>query len=111
MNEDGEMLSIAEVREYIRTDKPLKINEEANWNNRSKQTKEYYIDRYMAKNLYYIVCMDWARFNAETVIDGRKYRYIALMPYDMINSKTNSVGWNDLRVCDDKWFWQSPYNE
>ena len=55
--------------------------------------------------------MDWARFNAETVIDGRKYRYIALMPYDMINSKTNSVGWNDLRVCDDKWFWQSPYNE
>ena len=111
MNEDGEMLSIAEVREYIRTDKPLKINEEANWNNRSKQTKEYYIDRYMAKNLYYIVCMDWARFNAETVIEGRKYRYIALMPYDMINSKTNSVGWNDLRVCDDKWFWQSPYNE
>lgn len=111
MNENGEMLSIAEVREYIRTDKPLKINEDANWNNRSKQTKEYYIDQYMAKNLYYLSCMDWSRFNAETVIEGRKCRYIALMPYDKIDSKTDAVGWYDLRVCDDEWFWQSPYNE
>lgn len=111
MDENGDMLSIAEVREFIRNDKPLQINDDANWNNRSKQTKEYYIDHYMAKNLYYLVCMEYARFDAETVKEGQTYRYIALMPYDKINSQSTAIDWNDLRVCDDKWFWQSPYEE
>lgn len=109
MDENGTMLSIAEVRERIRTDKPLQINDYANWNHQSKQTKEYYIDNYMAKNLYYLVCMEWARFNAETAIEGQTYRYIALMPYDKINSESSSINWSYTRVCDDKWFWQSPY--
>ena len=111
MDENGVMLSIAEVRERLRTDKPLQINENANWNNRSKQTKEYYLDHYMAKNLYYLQCMEVARFNSETFIEGQTYRYITLMPYDKINSKSNAVNWNDLRICDDKLFWQSPYEE
>lgn len=111
MDENGVMLSIAEVRERLRTDKPLQINENANWNNRSKQTKEHYLDYYMAKNLYYLQCMEMARFNAETVTEGQTYRYITLMPYDKINSKSSAVGWHDLRVCDDKWFWQSPYED
>ena len=111
MDENGVMLSIAEVRERLRTDKPLQINDNANWNNRSKQTKEYYLDQYMAKNLYYIACSEWSRFNAETYIEGQTYRYIALMPYDEINSKSSAIGWDYLRVCDDKWFWQSPYEE
>ncbi|MBP3290416.1 MAG: transglutaminase domain-containing protein [Alistipes sp.] len=111
MDENGMMLSIAEVRERLRTDKPLQINENANWNNRSKQTKEYYLDRYMAKNLYFLQCMEMARFNAETATEGQTYRYITLMPYDEINSESSAVSWNDLRVCDDKWFWQSPYEE
>ncbi len=112
MDENDTMLSIAEVRERLRMDKFLKINDYANWNNRSKQTKEDYIDRYMAKNLYYLACAEWSRFNAETYIEGRQYRYIALMPYDMINKDTGSaVQWYYLRVSDDKWFWQSPYNE
>jgi hypothetical protein len=111
MDENGTMLSIAEVRERLREDKPLQLNDYANWNHKSKQTKEYYIDHYMAKNLYYIVCMEWARFNHETAIEGQTYRYIALMPYDEINSKNSSIGWHNLRVSDDKWFWQSPYEK
>lgn len=109
MDENGVMLSIAEVRERLRNDQPLQLNEDANWNNRQKTYKEYYLDRYMAKNLYYLICMDYARFDAETVKEGQTYRYIALMPYDEINSQTNSIGWSNLRVCDDEWFWQSPY--
>ena len=109
MDENGVMLSIAEVRERLRNDQPLQLNEDANWNNRQKTYKEYYLDRYMAKNLYYLICMDYARFDAETVKEGRTYRYIALMPYDEINSQTNSIGWSILRVSDDEWFWQSPY--
>ena len=111
MDENGTMLSIAEVREYLRTDKPLQINDYANWNHKSQQTKEYYIDHYMAKNLYYLECMETARFNAETFVEGQKYRYIALMPYDEINTATNAIRWHNTRVCDDEWFWQSPYEE
>ena len=114
MDENGVMLSIAEVRERLRTDQPLQLNEDANWNNKSKQTKEYYLDTYMAKNLYYIDCMEWARFDAETASeekDNSYYRYISLMPYDKINSESSAIGWNNLRVCDDEWFWQSPYEE
>ena len=112
MDENDTMLSIAEVRERLRTDKFLKINDYANWNHRSKQTKEDYIDRYMAKNLYYLVCMEWSRFNAETKIEGRTYRYIALMPYEMVGKDASpAVNWHQLRVSDDQWFWQSPYAE
>ena len=111
MDENGTMLSIAEVRDRIRNDKPLQINDYANWNHRSTQTKEYYIDYYMAKNLYYLVCMEQARFNAETRIEGAVYRYIALMPHDEINSQSNAIDWNYTRICDERLFWQSPYEE
>lgn len=111
MDENGTMLSIAEVRERLREDKPLQLNDYANWNHKTKQTKEYYLDQYMAKNLYYLVCMEWARFNHETFFEGQTYNYIALMPYDKVNSESNSLKWNYLRVCDDEWFWQSPYEE
>lgn len=111
MDENGTMLSIAEVRERIRNDKPLQINDYANWNHRSSQTKEYYIDHYMAKNLYYLMCMEHSRFNAETVIEGQTYRYIALMPYDKINSESSSINWSYTRLCDEQLFWQSPYEE
>ena len=111
MDENGTMLSIAEVRERLRQDKELQINDYANWNHKTKQTKEYYIDRYMAKNLYFLSCMEWSRFDAETSIKGREYRYITLMPYNTINSKSSSVNWYEIRTCDDKWFWQSPYEQ
>ena len=111
MDENGTMLSIAEVRERIRNDKPLQINDYANWNHKSTQNKEYYIDHYMAKNLYYLVCMDESRFNAETPIEGQTYRYIALMPYDKINTESSSINWYYTRICDEQLFWQSPYEE
>lgn len=57
MNEQGILLSIAEVRSYLINDKPLILNPEANWNHRSSVTKEYYLFNYMAKNLYAILCM------------------------------------------------------
>jgi hypothetical protein len=56
MNEKGELLSIAEVRERLVNDKPLILNPEANWNHRSSVTKEEYLYNYMAKNLYAIQC-------------------------------------------------------
>jgi hypothetical protein len=56
MNEKGELLSIAEVRERLVNDKPLVLTPEANWNHRSSVTQEEYLYNYMAKSLYAIQC-------------------------------------------------------
>ena len=50
-DENGTMLSIAEVRERLINDQPLVLCETANWNHESQQTKEYYLETYMAKNI------------------------------------------------------------
>ena len=43
-DEKGVMLGIAEVRERLIDGRPLVLNRDANWNNESKQTKEYYLE-------------------------------------------------------------------
>ncbi len=44
-DENGTMLSIAEVRERLINDQPLVLCETANWNHESQQTKEYYLEK------------------------------------------------------------------
>ena len=43
MDENGIMLSVQEVRERLRDGRPVILNEEANWNNQQKITKEYHL--------------------------------------------------------------------
>jgi hypothetical protein len=50
MDEKGELQSIEEEREQLITNKPLILNPDANWKNKSKATKEDYLYNYMAKN-------------------------------------------------------------
>ena len=82
MNEKGEMLSIAEVRERLINDKTLILNPDANWNNQSAQTKEDYLESYMAKNLYMLECPASSEYNMETSSEGKTYNYIRLLPLD-----------------------------
>jgi hypothetical protein len=82
MNEKGEMLSIAEVRERLINDKTLILNPDANWNNQSAQTKEDYLENYMAKNLYMLECPASSEYNMETSSEGKAYNYIRLLPLD-----------------------------
>ncbi len=82
MNEKGELLSIEEVRERLISDKPLILNPDANWNNQSTQTKENYLENYMAKNLYILECHSSSEYNMETSSEGKTYNYIELLPLD-----------------------------
>ena len=41
-DEKGNLLGIGEVRERLRKNEPIVLNEDANWNNKNKQTKEYW---------------------------------------------------------------------
>ncbi len=102
---EGTMLSIAEVRECLREGKPCFLNKEANWNNEEPLTQEDYLEVYMAKNLYYVVCPDRSEFDTETYREGKRpLRYVALVPPGYESD-------TDCSTSNDAWFWQSPYAE
>ena len=82
MNEKGEMLGIAEVRERLINDKPLIINPDANWNHKSSTVKEEYLYEYMAKNLYMLECPVSSRYDTETKAEGKEILYVKLIPLD-----------------------------
>lgn len=91
MNENGEMLSIQEVRESLVLNKPLVLNPNANWNNKIKQTKESYLETYMAKNLYRMQCPIISEFNSETTEIGKSVTYIELLPLNYFKQKPDKT--------------------
>lgn len=82
MDQNGVLLGLEEVREKLINDEPLIINPAANWNYKSSTTKEYYLDFYMAKNLYRFSCLSDSKFNSETKEMGKEVSYIELLPLD-----------------------------
>lgn len=100
----GDMLSIEEVREKIIKNKPLIINKEANWNNINQETKEHYLDVYMAKNLYYFSCSVRSEFNCETSVKNKiRSDYVYLIPKGFHSKKLN-----EYKTTNNQYFWQSP---
>ena len=103
-DENGTMLSIAEVRERLINDMPLVLCETANWNHESPQTKNYYIDEYMSKNLYYFVCKKLSRFNPESLYrDNDPQADIRLIPVGFVNDN-----WKCDTTTDPDVFWARP---
>jgi len=103
-DENGTMLSIAEVRERLINGQPLVLCETANWNHESQQTKEYYLETYMAKNLYYFVCKKLNRFNPESVYrDNDPEGDVRLIPVGFVNNN-----WKCDTTTDPEVFWAKP---
>ena len=107
-DENGNLLSIAEVRERLINNKPLVLNEDANWNNEQPQTKEDYLESYMAKNLYWIQCIDYSRFNAESRYRYIDNKYIALLPLGFEIDLPQGVISPKYVTYDPDYFWQKP---
>ncbi len=87
MDENGNLLGIEEVRERLINNLPLEINSDANWNHKSKQTKENYLYNYMAKNLYILECPVKSEYNYETAETGKDIEFIQLVPVNYFNQK------------------------
>ena len=105
MDENGTMLSIAEVRERLVNGQPLVLCETANWNHESQQTKEYYLETYMAKNLYYFVCKKLNRFNPESIYrNNNPEDDVRLIPVGFVNGN-----WKCDTTSDPDVFWAKPY--
>jgi transglutaminase-like putative cysteine protease len=117
MNENGELLSILEVRERLVTDQPLILNPDANWNNKYTVTKEQYLYNYMAKNLYRIESPIKSEYNFETWEEGKKVAYVELLPLDgykqspdkrvQKNEKTGTT-FTNYKTNNPAIFWQIP---
>lgn len=86
-DENGVMLGLFEVRERLINNKPLILNPDANWNHKQKQTKEGYLDNYMAKNLYRLETPAFSTYNTESYEPNKKVDYIQLLPLDGLNQK------------------------
>jgi hypothetical protein len=115
MNEKGELLSIEEVRERLISDKPLILNPDANWNNQSTQTKDNYLENYMAKNLYILECHASSEYNMETSSEGKTFNYIRLLPLDYFEQmpdkseekgETNNTLWITYKTNNPNVFWE-----
>lgn len=105
MDEKGNLLSIAEVRERLISGTPLKINEDANWNNMRRETKEHYLDFYMAKNLYSMECALKSGYDMESQIAG-KFPPITVTLYP--SSALNIINKQSGCTNNATYFWQSP---
>lgn len=105
-DEHGTLLGIAEVRDRLIHNRPLVLNEDANWNNQNKQTKEQYLDAYMAKNLYWLNCITHNEFCAEGRYRHNGQRYLLLVPEGFTSPAT--VGNSYMLTSDAAYFWQAP---
>jgi hypothetical protein len=79
MNEKGELLGIEEVRERLINGKTLILSPDANWNRQQSQTKELYLENYMAKNLYKLETPLASEYNTETAEKGKIINYVQLI--------------------------------
>ena len=101
-DENGLLLHPGEVRYRLQNDLPLILNEDANWNNRSKEDKEYYLDKYMAKNLYIMSANTLNQAEPEGETTHNKGKVVAIVPVG--SNYTNA----HIVTTDDEWFWQAP---
>ena len=102
-DENGNLLSIEEVREHLIDDRPLVLNEDANWNNQIKQTKEQYLDGYMAKNLYWFQCAANSCFNPESRYRDTDQTYISLYP---LGHERSAMNRKEVITHDELYFWE-----
>jgi hypothetical protein len=120
MNEKGDLLSIEEVRERLITNKPLIVNPDANHNHFDSMPKDYYLDIYMAKNLYRLYCPRKSEYDYETRGKNKSAIYINLVPLDYSNnvpfktekynhdSKTTFINYY---IHNPEEFWQKPNHD
>ncbi|MCD8072204.1 MAG: transglutaminase domain-containing protein [Alistipes sp.] len=105
-DENGTLLGIAEVRERMRDGRPYFLNEEANHNNTTPETKAGYLDDYMAKNLYWLQVPARSYIGVESPYHHSTTKYVGLVPPGYINSEY--VGENIINTSDADYFWQAP---
>lgn len=117
MDDKGNLLGVQEVRERLVKGQPLVLNADANWNRENLQTKQGYLENYMAKNLYRLETPMASEYNSETWTKGGSITYIELLPLDALeqtpqkkeSTLTNSgVKFIQYKTNNPNLFWTKP---
>lgn len=103
-DENGLLLHPGEVRQRLISGQPLVLNPDANWNHESIQTKQEYLEEYMAKNLYIISSCVNAMSEPEASGQPSRAGQITLVPEGV------EYKWGQT-TTDDAYFWQAPPKE
>jgi hypothetical protein len=110
-DENGNYLNIEEVRQRLINGSPVVINDDANWNNKQKETKEAYFN-YMSKNLYWLKCSIKSEWDIETAKNGKQLiDYINLYPggFSTIHQPKLANKWAVFYATNNPgYFWQKP---
>lgn len=101
-DENGLLLHPGEVRYRLQNDLPLVLNADANWNNEYFETKEDYLEDYMAKNLYIMSANLLNQAEPEGQSAHRQGYAAALVPTGSNYSAAYII------TTDEDWFWQAP---
>lgn len=119
-DENGQFLSIEEVRERLISGKPLVLNLDANWNHKEQVTKEYYLEYYMAKNLYRFSCPLESTYDYETRHKRKVVSYVELNPlngccqtptFESEKLRKSKMTWNTYRTNCPEEFWTLPLTD
>lgn len=104
-DENNSMLSIEEVRARLINNQTMKLNKEA------KVVKDWYLDYYMAKNLYWIQCTNHSRFNNESRYrpQDNDLEFISLVPSGFDETQNRYLKGN-VATNDPVLFWLKPHN-
>ncbi|RZK42711.1 MAG: transglutaminase domain-containing protein [Pedobacter sp.] len=117
MDDKGNLLGLQEVRERLIKGMPLVLNADANWNRTSLQTKEYYLQNYMAKNLYRLETPLISQYDTETWKKGKAVEYVELLPLDGIvqgpqkkesTNQNTGVTFINYKTNNPNLFWTTP---
>lgn len=101
-DENGLLLHPGEVRYHLQHDLPLVLNEDANWNHETKQTKEHYLEEYMAKNLYFIETNTFQQAEPEGISSHEQGQRVVLVPVG------TEAPYDYIPTSNEDWFWQAP---
>jgi len=101
-DENGNLLCIEEVRDRLIDGRPLALNEDANYNNEKETTKEWYLDNYMAKNLYWFDRPVNSQFNVESRYRNTNQPFVSLLPLG--TERTGST--SKVKTNDAAYFWE-----
>lgn len=102
----GELLSVEEVRTHLISNSELLLNKDA------LRNKEFYLDFYMSKNLYWLRCPVNSVWDVETYSESNTVvQYVNLYPgrFNTVNSsRKTSSGTKVFEITNPNYFWQKP---
>lgn len=78
-DEEGNFLSVAEVRERLKNGQALVLNDSANYHGVPTKQEEY-LYNFMGNRMYRLICPVNSEYNGETR-DGKTLEYVELLPY------------------------------